>query len=1484
MLSRLISGLICALLLTSSVSGQDDDSLWSRNFGPVGVSGTVKALQHWGDSLVVAGNILGLRQTGAFSREFLIFDLVDRTWHLQKTGPLGTDAEIRALEVLPNGDLVIGGSFSFSSNGMTFDNIAVLHKDGSWSTLSGDSSDLCTGPVNALLRHDDRLYIGGEFDQIGDNETIITELFAIWDESQGFLGTSNEPIGFVFDPDETAAVHALMRVPFPSAEEHTVLAAGNFMRRPGDTLGNVARIDISSRVVSSLSVPQTNGPVYALHRSGSYVIFVGGKFTIAGDSTVSNCFIYAQNDGTYNTLGDGLNGPVYAFTSYALHTSPRFAGDFDSSGAVAVGSLPAWDRSSGTWETSPLTVDGPIYAIESILGKFLAVGGDFEYVGDSSRFHNVFMTQSPSQLNDSLQWSLGDGFDSHIYSTVSGSDVAVDDSGNFYVSGSFHYAGGLRVNHVAKWDGQKWRALGEGLGSAAGAIAVNGDTVYVSGNLLSSAGGIAVSKIAMWDGMQWSDMDGGLSAGSVDEMAIDTLGNLYIVGSGFDMAGSVTVAGIARWDGAQWSAVGGPVTPGTSASVDDIYIDSLTNEVFICGAFNGIDNVATNGVGKWDGSSWTGLGNVKTRDGIPNVIERSPQGEIIVAGFFSLPSFIRNYNDTLWIGYAGGVASPDVSDLHTVGCHVYLAGNPLQYVGEDGDPLRVYNIARWDGLEWQPLGSGLNLGVRNVAHYENELALVGSFTQLHNTDIYTRGFAIWNGVVSGAESTDLTLLSPTVNDTLEYGTVYDITWDTATSADLVLVEVSLDSGATWEVIHNRADAKRGRLPWLVPDTTAAYCKIRISDGNAPCAAVEEPFTFPITSDTALESWWLTHAGGTYYKEPFLPGYTGFSFGNNRSNMWPDSVWKNVDYSDFPEPPDSIENFPDWYLYCEAFGDDWCYRNGNTDRPRPRAIKHWQAILTKWGGSCLGFSAASLIWLYGNEFNANLLIPYEPLYYLGYNPLTRDAANKHWIYQTGDKHLEHDAEARSLTPYETMNLIRDDFTASFARSLSFSYRSWKDKLDEDSVVVDSIWRTQAHNVVPYHIRNVPDSQGIYYIYYYDSNRPTSQSKWARIDSTNATWRIPDYYDTDTTSRFIPRLPANEWYGLANDDRVTVGLRQPASSHFVKVFTTATEEILISDSLGNEIGWADNQEVVNGLDGGPIFSDDPDYQYNYPSGYLVPSGKYTVSLSKYEGDDTRLTWMTDTTMLIYHRDGTLSDQSERLTIRDNAMSVAGIAGLYENISLSTVQTTGSSERFVEISGMTFAPIDSLEFSIDSAGAITIWNTGIAKAYQLVLWNADAALPEDEMTQSSSSTLINSDMTQKIIPAWGMLEASTTLLLKDADQDGTFEDTTVMDIVTDVEDDGLPELPDTYRLGQNYPNPFNPSTTIDFSIPTAGEVRLEVINVLGQRVATLVDGSLAAGEHTVVWNGTNAAGVNVASGIYFYRLLVEGFATSKKMLLLR
>jgi hypothetical protein len=95
---------------------------------------------------------------------------------------------------------------------------------------------------------------------------------------------------------------------------------------------------------------------------------------------------------------------------------------------------------------------------------------------------------------------------------------------------------------------------------------------------------------------------------------------------------------------------------------------------------------------------------------------------------------------------------------------------------------------------------------------------------------------------------------------------------------------------------------------------------------------------------------------------------------------------------------------------------------------------------------------------------------------------------------------------------------------------------------------------------------------------------------------------------------------------------------------------------------------------------------------------------------------------------------------------------------------------------------------------------------------------------------------------------------------------------------------ETPTVFALDQNYPNPFNPSTTIRYQLPQDQKVTLEVYNVLGQRVTTLVNEAQAAGTYLLQWDATNDQGYRVSSGVYFYRLQAGSFVESRKMLLIR
>jgi hypothetical protein len=102
------------------------------------------------------------------------------------------------------------------------------------------------------------------------------------------------------------------------------------------------------------------------------------------------------------------------------------------------------------------------------------------------------------------------------------------------------------------------------------------------------------------------------------------------------------------------------------------------------------------------------------------------------------------------------------------------------------------------------------------------------------------------------------------------------------------------------------------------------------------------------------------------------------------------------------------------------------------------------------------------------------------------------------------------------------------------------------------------------------------------------------------------------------------------------------------------------------------------------------------------------------------------------------------------------------------------------------------------------------------------------------------------------------------------------TTPDPVVSVEDESMPTA---YQVFQNYPNPFNPSTIIKFTLPEQSSVKLEVYNILGERIAQLLNTEMEPGIHQVEFNAGD-----FVSGTYFYTFTAEEFMETKKMMLIK
>jgi 5-hydroxyisourate hydrolase-like protein (transthyretin family) len=203
----------------------------------------------------------------------------------------------------------------------------------------------------------------------------------------------------------------------------------------------------------------------------------------------------------------------------------------------------------------------------------------------------------------------------------------------------------------------------------------------------------------------------------------------------------------------------------------------------------------------------------------------------------------------------------------------------------------------------------------------------------------------------------------------------------------------------------------------------------------------------------------------------------------------------------------------------------------------------------------------------------------------------------------------------------------------------------------------------------------------------------------------------------------------------------------------------------------------------------------------------------------------------------------------------------------------------------------------------GVVPVNSVGITRLRGRILANGKPVAGA-RVLASTGSTVLGNGLTDakgvyviEAVPAGAMTLTVDATGYTGADQNvtiaaSTFEvsngDISLQSIATDVAEAAT--TPSTFALHQNYPNPFNPSTTIAFDMPVAGQVKLVVYNMLGQEVATLMNGTMASGRASIVWNATDRSGIGVASGVYFYQLTVNGadghtaYRSVQKMLLVR
>jgi hypothetical protein len=380
-------------------------------------------------------------------------------------------------------------------------------------------------------------------------------------------------------------------------------------------------------------------------------------------------------------------------------------------------------------------VDGPVLCAIEFQGK-LVIGGSFNVVGDAS-VRNL-------AIWDGVQWSaLGsEGTDGRV-------DALFEFDGDLIVGGAFSQIDGVAARGVARWDGTAWKSMGGGLGysyyygsSGAAAFAEYHGTL-IAGGEFTRTGNFFLPYLAQWTGSAW------IPAGQVDGpvTALATVGDTLYVGGFFRYVEYQQANGLARWDGSVWSGLGGGLFIGSGSQPGFVRkMQWFAGKLIVAGEFARADSTAVDGLASWNGSAWEALG---PGPGVSVNALLARGDTLIVSGYGGL----KKWDGVTW-------SDPD----YELGGYVYclasygpdfIAAGDLYVSGSDS-VIRAVGLARRSDTEWTAMipwtdrmhGLGTTYSVvRGFEEYRDELVAIGEFWLGGDPPNWIRlpGIASWNG-------------------------------------------------------------------------------------------------------------------------------------------------------------------------------------------------------------------------------------------------------------------------------------------------------------------------------------------------------------------------------------------------------------------------------------------------------------------------------------------------------------------------------------------------------------------------------------------------------------------------------------------------------------------------------------------------------------------------------------------------------------------
>jgi hypothetical protein len=643
-------------------------------------------------------------------------------WVPSVGGEPGVDGVVRSLAVFDDGSgpaLYLGGLFS-TVNGKALNNIARWDGHG-WQPLGAGVSST----VNAMEVYDAEdgagpcLYAGGRFGLAGG---IAVNRVARWD------GAAWSALGRGLGTGVYKEVHAMAVFDSGDGAGPELCVGGQFKVDWPWSASNVAKWNGKTRRWSGLGLGVDSYvfdlAVYSDGSGNGPRLIAGGIFQNAGGLAANR--IASWDGQAWSPLGSGVNNSVYALEVYG--PTPGSAsrlivgGVFTQAGGQAVQSIAQWDGQ--TWSAlGSQPANGvsslAVYDDHSGSGPKLYVGGGFPT--------GPYPAAGHLRAWDGSAWSsVGPELDSSPAGMV-GYDDGSGAGSALFLGGGFEMAGGLPVDGLAKWNGKQWSALGRGVTHWVRTLAVHDDgsgagpRLYAGGQFLG-AGGKLVNQIASWTGQSWSALGGGLDGIVTCLVGVpgsSSAGPALYAGGEFKLSAGGATKVIAKWDGQAWSGVGSGIvgTVVRMTTFDDASGAGLA--LYVTGTFTHAGGVSANNIAKWDGQTWSNLGTGLNNSGGSMAVFDDGRGAgpaLYVSGAFSAAGGVpanklARWDGQNWQALGSGMAGPNlgISDLASFddgsgsGPALYVTGNFTSIGG-----VSASRIAKWDGTGWSPLGAGIN--------------------------------------------------------------------------------------------------------------------------------------------------------------------------------------------------------------------------------------------------------------------------------------------------------------------------------------------------------------------------------------------------------------------------------------------------------------------------------------------------------------------------------------------------------------------------------------------------------------------------------------------------------------------------------------------------------------------------------------------------------------------------------------------------------